>query len=125
MDPKDHKVGLGETHHHDKGYCDLPARNIKAVLAHESDLSDPENPLKRSESCSYDFVYTGVGICSCLMCSARDSRKQQVRRARHSTKGSLTKEMKKAQAVMNDNADFEEDDLGDLETPWVSPNLWT
>lgn len=121
LDMKDHTVGSKETHRHQKGHCDLPEHNIKALMEREDELNNGEYPYKRSESCTYDFAYTGVGICGCKLCTDQFGRKKGVRRTRHKMKSDLTAEAKKIRAAMNESGDITEDNMDEFDTPWISP----
>lgn len=94
LDPKDHSVGVSELHRHDKGYCDLPARNIDAVLEREELLRSGEYEVPYSETCDYSFSYVGVEVCGCAMCTEQDERKAKARKTRRETKVELRKQTK-------------------------------
>lgn len=89
LDKRDNSVGVTEIHRHNKGFCDIPARTIKAVQEqHEA------TDFERGKSCSYDFTYKGINICGCKMCTAQDYRKQKNRRGRHNEQMELLKAKK-------------------------------
>lgn len=112
MDPKDHTVGVRETHRHEKGYCDLPPRTIEALMERYELLGNGTYEVSRHETCIYDFSYLGVNICGCVLCTGQFERKEKARKSRRSTKASLTQEAKRLRAV----DDFDEV-LDDIDTP--------
>lgn len=122
LDPKDHTIGLAEHHNHTKGYCDLPERTIQALSEREEQMAKGEYPHRRKESCSYDFSYKGVGICSCLMCSDRIGRKKKARKVRHSIKNDLVKEKQAIQTALRKSDAVSEESLEEFDTPWIDPN---
>lgn len=112
MDPKDHTVGVRETHHHEKGYCDLPPRTIEAVMERYELIRNGTYEVSRSETCIYDFSYVGTNICGCALCTGQFERKEKARKDRRTTKVTLTQETKRLRAV-NDLDEV----LEDIETP--------
>lgn len=108
MDNKDFKIGAVETHNHVKGYCDLPAKNPKAIEEHYDKLMSHES-LSYRESCHYSFSYQGVGMCGCTICTAQAQRKQERRGHRHNTKTSLLNHKKAVNATLQANSDLDEE----------------
>lgn len=121
LDPKDHAVGIAEHHNHEKGFCDLPERTAKAIEDRYEVILNGDYPFKHRETCRYDFSYTGAGICGCVMCTGQPARKMKARKIRHTAKDTLAKETREIQSVIRESGSLSEDDLEDIETPWVNP----
>lgn len=109
MDPKDTAAGITESHNHEKGYCDLPERNYKAIEERHRQIAADEYPVPYKDRCSYNFAYKGVNICGCTICSAQFSRREERRKIRHESKKVLGNARKMAQTILEDN----QDDLDD------------
>jgi hypothetical protein len=120
LDPKDHAAGIEEHHNHEKGFCDLPERNAKAIEERYEALRSGEYPFKNSETCRYDFSYTGVGICGCILCTGQPWRKQSTRNTRHAAKETLAKETREIKAALRESNSLDEEALEDFDTPWVA-----
>lgn len=99
MDPKDHTVGVRETHNHEKGYCDLPARTIESLNERYEMLAKGTYEVSRYDTCLYDFRYMGTNVCGCHMCTDHFERKISNRRSRHNTRVALGQEAKRLRAV--------------------------
>lgn len=86
LDKKDNAVGVEEVHNHKDGReCDLPPYDAKSMM------NDPRKGIYTK--CHYYFVYKGVNICGCRMCTGQEDRKTENRKARHSAKNELHKSM--------------------------------
>lgn len=109
MDPKDIAVGVRESHSHEKGFCDLPERNYKAVDERDKEIAAGEYPVPASDRCDFHFAYRGVNICGCPICSAHFSRREERRKIRHESKKVLGNTRKMVQALLEE----EQEDLND------------
>lgn len=109
MDPKDLAVGVRESHNHEKGYCDLPERNYKAIEERHKLIMAEEYPVSYADRCSFQFAYKGVNICGCPLCSAHFSRREERRKIRHESKKVLGNTRKMVQALLEE----EQDDIND------------
>lgn len=92
MDPKDISIGKAEHHNHEKGYCDLPANNVKAVL--EAQIAAREAGHPRGGSCFYSWSYRGVNVCGCSMCTESLTRREERRANRHQAKVQMKTQVK-------------------------------
>jgi hypothetical protein len=113
MDPKDIAVGVAESHNHEKGYCDLPERNYKAIAERHRQIAADEYPVTSSDRCSFNFAYKGVNICGCPTCSGQFSRREERRKIRHESKKVLGNARKMAQTILEENQDDFDDALDD------------
>lgn len=93
LDAKDNKIGVREIHNHLKGFCDLPARDPKAVEKQHNEIMQSEEKTFGT-SCYYSFSYKGSSYCGCKMCTGQDWRKEERRAKRHNAKTSLKKHTK-------------------------------
>ena len=116
MDPKDVAAGVTESHSHEKGYCDLPERNYKAMMARYEAIAAGTYPIPARESCSFHFSYKGVNICGCPMCTVQDSRREERRKIRHQSKKILGNTRKMAQSILEENDDEFEDALDGIDS---------
>lgn len=105
MDPKDTAVGMTESHNHEKGYCDLPERNYKAMEERHKLIMADEYPVSSHDRCSFEFAYQGVNICGCPICSATFSRREERRKIRHASKKALVNTRKMAQTILEEQQD--------------------
>lgn len=63
-------------HDHRDGVCNLP------------DSPNPAEPWMTG-NCSWVFVWTGINICGCRICTGADTRRQDRRRDRHQSRLAL------------------------------------
>lgn len=112
MDPKDITIGKTEHHDHTKGYCDLPANNVKAVL--EAKATAQAMGLTQHQTCYYSFSYRGVDICGCNMCTGALSRKEERRANRHQAKAQISTQIKEINGYLSEDVDPRELDEVDL-----------
>lgn len=84
LDKKDNAVGVQEIHNHKNGReCDLPEYDAKKIM------NDPRKNIY--QKCHYSFVYRGVHLCSCHICSGKEEFKAENRKNRHNMKTKLHK----------------------------------
>lgn len=93
---------MKETHRHEKGFCDIPERNMKSIDERHKEITDGRYPVLFKESCHYDFVYVGHDVCACPWCSEKVTNKATNRKARHTVKADLLKNTRQIQAILND-----------------------
>lgn len=84
VDPRDHSVGLEESHDHDDGACDLPEKPPRK-LEHIQEL------MYRPGKCYYTWNYTGTQLCGCHICTAHYEFRADRRKSRHDSKRELRK----------------------------------
>lgn len=70
-------------HHHEDGVCDLPATLLE-LLAQRWD----------GGACTWDFAWTGVGVCSCRICTGGYWHRADNRRDRRRTRRNLRDRLK-------------------------------
>jgi hypothetical protein len=109
LDPKDIAAGIAESHNHEKGYCDLPERNHKAIEERHKLIMADEYPVSSRDRCSFNFAYKGVNICGCPLCTAKFARREERRKIRHESKKVLGTTRKMAQTILEEH----QDDLDD------------
>lgn len=112
LDPKDTAAGITESHNHEKGYCDLPERNYKAIGERHRQIAADEYPVPSRDRCTFNFAYKGVNICGCPTCSAHFSRREERRKIRHEGKRVLSNQRKMVRTALGDYQDDIDEALG-------------
>jgi hypothetical protein len=111
LDPKDTAAGIVESHNHEKGYCDLPERNHKAIEERHKLIMADEYPVPSRDRCTFNFAYKGVNICGCPICSQKFARREERRKIRHEGKRILTNTRKMLQSALEENSNDLDDAL--------------
>lgn len=84
LDKKDNAVGVQEVHNHKNGReCDLPPYDAKEIM------NDTRKGIYNK--CHYFFVYRGVTLCPCNICTGKEEHKAENRKSRHTSKIELHK----------------------------------